>query len=366
MTSNTSLPNDFQADIPDFQALLVQEGATELADLIEQRKEGWKDDSLNKYFAYGPPKINPASALAWFDRMKLQLMEIDAQTRCVPSRGKLNFLDLGCCPGGFSSYVLERNGRARGLGISLGPESGGECFLLEKRLRQRYEFIPANIANYQLGPALFESSCLQPLPEGFDDGAFDLCLLDAVPIWQEQKRNGWDSQRLFLSQLILALKGVKRGGTIVIRLSRPELLDTARIMWILDRVSQELRTCKPLTIHAKRPSFYAVAVGVGLGVEASRLPAIVDQFQCLWVELTFGGEEGEGRWLEDVDFDFLISQDDLIDTFADRLIDLSRSVWVVQRQTLCKMVSASKKQPTRDMWRRTSSVLTCNNSRGDT
>jgi hypothetical protein len=339
--------------------------------------QGWKDDSLNRYFAYRLPTTNPAGALAWFNRMKLQLMEIDAQTACVPARGKLDFLDLGfvihclldmrligvrsCCPGGFSSYVLEHNGRARGLGISLRPESGGECFLLEEHLRRRYEFVSADIADYQLGPALFESSFLQPLPEGFDDGVFDLCFLDAVPIWQEQKIKGWDSQRLFISQFILALKGVKRGGTIVIRLSRPELLYTARMLWILDRVSQELRTCKPLTIHAKRPSFYAVAVGVGLGVEASRLPAIVDQFQRLWVELTFGGEEGEGRWLEDVDLNFLISQDDLIDTFADRLIDLSRSVWVVQTQTLSRLVSASKKQPSHEMWRRTSSVLTCNN-----
>ncbi|KIJ96588.1 hypothetical protein K443DRAFT_134091 [Laccaria amethystina LaAM-08-1] len=365
MTSNTSLSNTSEADIPHFQALLIQEGASELADLIDQRKEGWKDDSLNKYFAYRLPKINPAGALAWFNRMKLQLMEIDAQTACVPARGKLDFLDLGligvrsCSPGGFSSYVLERNGRARGL-------ERRQCFLLEEHLRRRYEFISADIADYQLGPALFESSFLQPLPEGFDDGVFDLCFLDAVPVWQEQKIKGWDSQRLFISQFILALKGVKRGGTIVIRLSRPELLYTARILWILDRVSQQLHTCKPLTIHAKRPSFYAVAVGVGLGVEASRLPAIVDQFQRLWVELTFGGEEGEGRWLEDVDLNFLISQDDLIDTFADRLIDLSRSVWVVQTQTLSKLVSASKKQPPHEMWRRTSSVLTCNSSRGHT
>ena len=39
MTSNTSLSNDSEADIPHFQALLIQEGASELAALIDQRKE---------------------------------------------------------------------------------------------------------------------------------------------------------------------------------------------------------------------------------------------------------------------------------------------------------------------------------------
>ena len=39
MTSNTSLSNESEADIPHFQALLIQEGASELADLIDQRKE---------------------------------------------------------------------------------------------------------------------------------------------------------------------------------------------------------------------------------------------------------------------------------------------------------------------------------------
>jgi len=49
-----------------------------------------------------------------------------------PRKGPLRFLDLGCCPGGFTSYILSNNPSA---GISSEIETGGHRFLLEDRRR---------------------------------------------------------------------------------------------------------------------------------------------------------------------------------------------------------------------------------------
>ena len=36
-----------------------------------------------------------------------------------------NYLDLGCSPGGFSSWVMDQHPRSRGLGVTLHPDRGG-------------------------------------------------------------------------------------------------------------------------------------------------------------------------------------------------------------------------------------------------
>ncbi|KIJ96587.1 hypothetical protein K443DRAFT_10501 [Laccaria amethystina LaAM-08-1] len=73
------------------------------------------------------------------------MAEIDGQTNCIPLSGNLHFLDLG--PGGFSVYVLRKNYRARGLGISLEEEKGGHKYLLtqKRELRERHELVSADL-----------------------------------------------------------------------------------------------------------------------------------------------------------------------------------------------------------------------------
>ena len=242
--------------------------------------------------------------------------------------------------------MLRKNYRARGLGISLEEEKGGHKYLLgrERNFRKRHELVSANLTYFQLGPTtILDTDKLQPLPDSFVSKIFDLCILDAHQLRWQKDAERWDGRRLAISQIILALKGIKQGGTLVMKLSRPDHLYSARILWMLNQVSTELQTCKPLTMHRNRGSFYAVALGVGLGKVGYALPSFVHAFQKLWVELTFGGEDGRGRWMTEEDLNFLISEEDLALSFADRLIQLGRPVWFIQAQALAKLVGKPKK-----------------------
>ena len=243
--------------------------------------------------------------------------------------------------------MLRKNYRARGLGISLEEEKGGHKYLLgrERYFRKRHELVSANLTYFQLGPTtiLDTDKLVQPLPGSFVSEIFDLCILDAHQLRWQKDAEGWDGWRLAISQIILALKGIKRGGTLIMKLSRPDHLYSARILCMLDQVSTELQACKPLTMHRNRGSFYAVALGVGLGKAGHALPSLVHAFQKLWVELTFGGDDGRGRWMTEEDLDFLISEEELALSFADRLIQLGRPVWFIQAQALAKLLDKPKK-----------------------
>lgn len=238
--------------------------------------------------------------------------------------------------------MLKKNHRARGLGISLEEEKGGHKYLLKSKLGKRHELVSANLTYFQLGPTpILDTDKLQFLPDSFVSEIFDLCILDAHQLRWQKDAEGWDGWRLAISQIILALEGIKRGGTLIMKLSRPDHLYTARILWMLDQVSTDLQACKPLTMHRDRGSFYAIALGVGLREPAGpALPSFLHAFQKLWVELTFGGD-GDGRWMTDEDLDFLISEEELALFFADRLIQLGRPVWFIQAQALAKLVDST-------------------------
>lgn len=83
-------------------------------------------------------------------------------------------------------------------------------------------------------------------------------------------------------------------------------------------------------MHSNRGSFYAVAKGVGLGIEGGRLPDILNTFKYLWLEATFGGEEGRGRPITENDLDFIVKLEDIRNHYLDRLIHLGREVWRIQ------------------------------------
>lgn len=183
---------------------------------------------------------------------------------------------------------------------------------------------------YQLGPSNLDRKRLQTIPFDIRARTFDLALLDGHNLRTQVHELPWDGIRLSLSQIILALQSVKQGGTIVIKLSRPENVYTVRILYMLDKLCSDLSTCKPRTMHSDRGSFYAVAKGLGLGEEGGRLLNFLNTFQCLWLEATFGGEEGRGRPITENDLDFIVKLEDLRNHYLDRLIQLSRMVWRIQ------------------------------------
>jgi len=209
-------------------------------------------------------------------------------------------------------------------------EKGGHAPLISADHLKRFHLLFTDLTYYQLGPSTIDGKYLQVLPFDIRARTFDLALLDGHNLRTQIHELPWDGIRLSLSQIILGLQSVKQGGTIVIKLSRPEGVYTARILYMLDKLCSSLSTCKPQTMHSDRGSFYAVAKGVGLGMEGGRLPNILNTFKYLWLEATFGGEEGRGRPLTENDLDLIVKLGDLQNEYLDRLIQLGRVIWKIQ------------------------------------
>jgi hypothetical protein len=323
---------------PTLVAIIIEMGVNELKALSELQAKGWKDEGMDNYFVQQRRTADTAGNMLerqWFGRMKGVLREVDQIVRCIQPAGAVQFLDLGCCPGGFTSYILDRNPSATGYGISLDVEKGGHAFLLENYHRRRFQLIFADLTYFQLGPSsISHDSLLKPVPSQIKPRSCDLVTLDGHQLRTQEGAKRWDYDRLLISQLILGFDAIKYGGTMVVKLSRPARECTAKLLYMLDLVCVSLSTYKPQTMHAIRGTFYAVAKEVGRGDEAVRLPAIVEGLRKLWFELTYGGENGSGRFLLDSDLDFVISRDELIDRYMARLIELGRGVWLTQAQAL--------------------------------
>ncbi|KAJ7581527.1 hypothetical protein C8J56DRAFT_267420 [Mycena floridula] len=273
---------------------------------------------------------SPELQLAWYRSMKLVLKEIDEEIKVVPFKARITFLDVGCCPGGFSSYILSKNPSSIGLGISLPVEDGGHSFLLDEHLQYRFELHWSDITQYQLGPSPYNSNKLRALP--FASASFDLVLLDGHPLRQGGKRySPYKSDILLISQLIIGLQAVSWGGTVVIKLARPERPLTARILYLFDKLSLSLATWKPICMHATRDTFYAVAKGFGYGREGQRRMQLLAEMRGLWSKLTYSKHI---HGLLDGDLNFIVDDLDLQYAYGERLQQLSQHIWIAQAASL--------------------------------
>ncbi|EIN04010.1 hypothetical protein PUNSTDRAFT_77041, partial [Punctularia strigosozonata HHB-11173 SS5] len=298
---------------------------------------GWSDETLNDHFARQRASADTAGhelSLIWFNRMKDVLREVDKGTYCIEWTGPLQFLDLGrvpisCCPGGFTSYILNHHPRATGVGVSLEEAKGGHPYLLEHRLRSRFTLHSADILSFNLGTQSPDGEVDHP-PIAEYKRHFGLVLVDGHYLRAQRAAHPdtpWDRHRVLISQLILALQTVKIGGTLIVKMSHPEAVPVAKLIRMLDLLSQTVRLWKPWSLHSTRGSFYVVAQGVGLGERGDRLQHYASQLKEVWQKLYSGGKQGRGRFMVDSDFDFVITNEDVVETYLHRLVKLATPVW---------------------------------------
>ncbi|KAJ6512031.1 hypothetical protein C8R47DRAFT_1093195 [Mycena vitilis] len=298
------------------------------------RYKNARQPSDEAYFQYQRKQADapdPALQRAWFHSMRRVLEEIDQVLPCVPEKMPFRFLDLGCCPGGFSSYILGKNPYACGVGISLPVENGGHACLLEEDVLPRFELYWADITRYQLGPAFINDPQLQNFPVST---GFDLVLIDGHPLRSAHDNVYLHGDRLLISQVIAGLVSVAFGGTVILKQSKPERLITSQLIFLLDVLCTDVRTWKPVCMHATRSTFYIIAKGFRLGCQAVRWPQILGGLMNLWVQLSYGGPHGEGRRLLVSDLDFIVDDETLKQAYAPRLRQLSEHIWTTQSKCL--------------------------------
>ncbi|KAL1727909.1 hypothetical protein EV714DRAFT_253315 [Schizophyllum commune] len=289
-------------------------------------------------------EATPEVQATWFENMKKVMNEIDWATegRAIPLEGPLHFLDLGCCPGGFSSYILKKNSDACGVGVSL---PSGHDYLLEEEFRPRHELCWADLLRYPMQESRYGARAkgFDDMPWGLRCRHFDIVVLDGHPLRSQKVDTSNVGPRLLVTQLLIALQTARRGGTIIAKLSGVDRPDTQAILWMLDALSDRLTTCKPVSMHATRDTFYVVAEGmqkegwVGMDVDGGRyarvlgIEEVIHGLEERWADVTFGGGKriAEGRMWEAVG----CGEGDKV-AFRKRMDELAEPVVLVQRLAL--------------------------------
>ncbi|KAG8692614.1 hypothetical protein FRC11_003486 [Ceratobasidium sp. 423] len=226
-----------------------------------------------------------------------------------------SFLDLGCCPGGFSTYILTRHPNARGMGVSLPIEYGGHSLAVPLNLRDRLQVHWADITMLDHAPSLvqgfWDTSIFQtsPIPER----AFDFVIVDGHQppcMLVDDPRALWSRDRLLISQLLAALRAVKPTGTLFAKLSLQVSVPLMeRIVLALSRLTPiPIRAVKPTSIYATAGTFYVLLHAP----DPLRCFRLVRVLEGLWYFMTFSGPNGFGRGLKDHEMDQIATYPDVL------------------------------------------------------
>jgi len=321
------------------RALVARKDCDILADLIFLRDEGEKSERVNEYYEnqrrYKWPldtrPLNPMSYINTYSSA-LQNMNQAAQHFLQTKR----FLDLGCSPGGYSTYILRTNPQATGIGISLPLEFGAPDLYIPSELLPRIDVHINDLMNYDLAPSIpSPASPVQPiLPLPFKLASFDLIICDSRWVRHpDNERRPWNWTRLIISQLLISLRAVSSGGTIFLRLSCVERTLTGRILLAMCRIANIVRCVKSDTFQATRSYFYVLAQRVDRGTGEFR--NLVIALERLWYLMTFEGEEGYGRDITPEDEDSITSEEDLTsEEGLLKIVQLGTPVWNIQHSAL--------------------------------
>ncbi|KAG8956637.1 hypothetical protein FRC04_000115 [Tulasnella sp. 424] len=307
--------------------LVAAGGCQVLTELRELGQKGWEDRSLDAHFVSRAQKAaaasTPENAVTWVKTYYKSIREMDNIKDFVPS-GFLNFLDLGCAPGGYSKYVLEKNQQASGTGMCLPVYDGGHYFILPRYLRSRYTVHWTDMTKYDL-LANGTNKSDPPLP--FRPASFHLVMADGQPL-RTREFNIAVPHILLLSQLIIALMAVEEGGTIFIKLNNLATSMAASILYLLDAVCTSLETVKPRTLHGSRGWFYAIARGVQRG---PKLDQHLDELRSMRQEFIDNPPDWDNflRIYEQI-----VPLAQLKEEFIPRLTELGTPVWEVQKECL--------------------------------
>lgn len=211
--------------------------------------------------------------------------------------------------------------------MSLDVDKGGHDFLLEEAYRPRFELLWGDVNAYQLSSQPLPGMKPLPITPATHPYGFALVLLDGHPL---RTAAGPDEvhivgDRLLISQLIIGLTTVSHGGTVIIKLSRPDRLIMAQLMWLFDQLAMDVRTWKPVCIHATRDTFYLIARGMGFGNSAGIYEYVLAGLRALWLDLA-----ENGRRLREDDLNFIVRKEVLVGPYKWRFDQLSGHILQVQ------------------------------------
>ncbi|KAG2426317.1 hypothetical protein HXX76_013074 [Chlamydomonas incerta] len=248
-------------------------------------------------------------------RMRYILFEIDEHNgRFLADRPEdqpFQFLDVCCCPGGFSTYSLEAGKAPRkGIGLSLPPGLGGHLPAIPVRTDNYYlhfvdvTTVAANVRVGDMGvgtpgcpqPALrLDAAVHDPPVNGCQlvilDGSFlggkdwihkETSLTDAEnPAFNVYASNAAAHKALLVAQLIVMANNLAPGGLLVLRLNMFPDMFTVGVLGLLRQVFLgDVCSYKPRSCHVHVGSYYLVCTNFD-PLRAYQLQWVPRWYECL-------------------------------------------------------------------------------------
>ena len=176
-------------------------------------------------------------------RSVYKLMEMDRKYRLI-HRG-MSILDIGCAPGSWSQYVLEKSGNGRVTGIDLAQSVS--------LIDSRFSYIQADILNHDI-----VSSFSNGRGDVCESPPFDLILSDAAPKTTGDKFG--DSQNsLRLVRAVFELSGtmLKIGGAVCAKVFQGE--DLKAFVDSIGNGFTRVDLFKPKSSRAESRELYIIA-----------------------------------------------------------------------------------------------------------
>ncbi|CAE6537077.1 unnamed protein product [Rhizoctonia solani] len=333
------------------EALMIREDCHILRLLNAIRAMGWSSSDVDNHFReqrFNADYVKDEDTdNRWAKFMYDSLGNMDlANKRFVRTD---RFLDLGCNPGGYSSYILRTCPYASGMGISLPVEDAGYGCAIPDVLRPRIEVREMDLTLIDLAPNLpkpdvshirgSRALALHLVPLPFHRHEFDFVVCDAhhLRLHPDNEIRTWNWNRVLISQILLALRAVQGGGTIFLKLPRVECALTARILIAFTRISGSTRSVKSKLLHIKRGSFYLLAQGIRTYTLAYR--QFVAGLEKLWHIMTFGGPRGFGREMTWDEQDLITPWDNVMSPIGvNHIARLGNPMWEIQYKALLKFL----------------------------
>ncbi|CAL1711028.1 unnamed protein product [Somion occarium] len=243
------------------------------------------------------------------------------------------FFDLGYSPGGFSSWLLNRNPSARGVGIDKNASEGS---MLENEAG-RYTIRTEDIITLVLQSVENGEDPIIPLAANDGDGSanhYDLVIAGAFPVG-EGHIEWWIRLQLVLSQLLLVLINTTQGGASII------LVNTKPFCWMAEEIgilrhSFEQLTAKKGDTHKKSSSCYLICTGFRASMED------VQKYGA-WIKKMLvrlqarSREEGAGRVFDaELTMPTISGRtfDEIFDSEHQKVLELFTEPWNIQYKAL--------------------------------
>ncbi|VUC22359.1 unnamed protein product [Clonostachys rosea] len=312
-------------------------------ELSETRRRGWENPKGDEYWEkrrHTADNPDPKIQQIFFEMTKRIGAEMQRSTKAFkmqsPGLDNPDILDMGSAPGGFLTAAMDANPRSDVIALSLPPSHGGYEVLAPEHPRLSVKLVDVTMMAADFGVLDIPSEhpdALQFHPKQLKDGQkFGIVICGGSVVRNHQVatyRQGRESCRLIMAQVVLGLERLISGGTMILLLHKPEAWPTVKILYTFSKFAS-VKLFKPKSAHGSRSSFYMVATNVQNQQEDAMVA--LAKWKKIWHECTFGTQEEcrEAFHEDDLDVHRVLAE------FGPDLIRMSKRVWSIQTSNLSK------------------------------